>query len=48
MDNKEQERSGNPIRLLMRVPVPWVFVLAYLAGVGLEFAYPSHTGTGPL
>ena len=24
-----------PIHPLMRVPVPWVFVLAYLAGVGL-------------
>jgi protein-S-isoprenylcysteine O-methyltransferase Ste14 len=24
------------LRLLMRVPVPWVFVLGYLAGVGLQ------------
>jgi protein-S-isoprenylcysteine O-methyltransferase Ste14 len=24
----------------MRVPVPWVFVLAYLAGAGLEFLLP--------
>ncbi|HKW64907.1 MAG TPA: isoprenylcysteine carboxylmethyltransferase family protein [Candidatus Acidoferrum sp.] len=28
---------NNPMRLLMRVPVPWVFVLTYLLGVGLEF-----------
>ena len=48
MNGKEQERRGNPIRLLMHVPVPWVFVLAYLVGVGLEFAYPSYTGTKPL
>jgi protein-S-isoprenylcysteine O-methyltransferase Ste14 len=34
------ERGGSPLRLLMLVPVPWVFVLAYLAGVGLEFAVP--------
>jgi len=27
----------NPMRWLMRVPVPWVFVLSYLVGVGLEF-----------
>jgi protein-S-isoprenylcysteine O-methyltransferase Ste14 len=27
---------------LMRVPVPWVFVLAYLAGVLLERLCPSH------
>ena len=25
-----------PFRFLLRIPVPWVFVLAYLAGVGLE------------
>jgi protein-S-isoprenylcysteine O-methyltransferase Ste14 len=31
---------NNPIRLLLRVPVPWVFVLSYLVGVGLEFAAP--------
>ena len=29
-----------PIHPLMRVPVPWVFVLAYLAGVGLQFQLP--------
>jgi protein-S-isoprenylcysteine O-methyltransferase Ste14 len=48
MHNKEHESSRNPIRLLMHVPVPWVFVLAYLAGAGLELAYPSHAGTEPL
>jgi len=26
----------NPIRFLMRVPVPWVFVLTYLLGAALE------------
>src|SRR6266567_258988 len=26
----------NPVRFLMHVPVPWVFVLAYLLGVALE------------
>jgi len=31
----------NPFRLLLHVPVPWVFVLAYLAGVGLEHALRS-------
>jgi protein-S-isoprenylcysteine O-methyltransferase Ste14 len=36
------------IRLLLRVPVPWVFVLTYLAGVGLERARGSGArGTGP-
>jgi hypothetical protein len=32
MSKKQQGRSGNPIRLLMRVPVPWVFVLTYVVG----------------
>ena len=48
MRNKAQGSSRNPIRLLMHVPVPWVFVLTYLFGAGLEFVYPSHTGTEPL
>lgn len=26
----------------MRVPVPWVFVLMYLVGVGVEYAWPTH------
>ena len=31
---------------MMRVPVPWVFVLGYLAGVGLEHLFPlgPHSG----
>ena len=32
----------NPIRLLLHVPVPWVFVLTYLLGVVLEHV---HHGT---
>jgi len=30
----------NPIRLLMYLPVPWVFVLTYLIGAGLEHCAP--------
>jgi protein-S-isoprenylcysteine O-methyltransferase Ste14 len=30
----------NPIWLLMRIPVPWVFVLSYLVGVGLGYLWP--------
>ena len=32
--------AQNPIRLVMRIPVPWVFVLAYVVGVGLEYLVP--------
>jgi len=31
----------NPVRLLLHVPVPWVFVLSYLLGVCLEYAFPT-------
>ena len=30
----------NPVRLLLYVPVPWVFVLTYLVGVALEYLLP--------
>ena len=32
---------ANPVRLLLRVPVPWVFVLTYLVGEALEYVRPS-------
>jgi len=44
---REQEASGNPIRLLMRIPVPWVFVLTYLAGVAIGRAGPRFWGRLP-
>jgi protein-S-isoprenylcysteine O-methyltransferase Ste14 len=30
----------NPVRLLLHVPVPWVFVLTYLLGAALEHVLP--------
>jgi protein-S-isoprenylcysteine O-methyltransferase Ste14 len=36
--------NGNPLRWLLRVPVPWVFVLTYLIGVAMEFGWPLHLG----
>src|SRR5574340_1431297 len=37
------EHVGGFSRALMRIPVPWVFVLAYLVGVGLEaVCFHSH------
>jgi protein-S-isoprenylcysteine O-methyltransferase Ste14 len=35
----------NPIRFLLHVPVPWVLVLTYLLGVGLESM--RHTSIRP-
>ena len=37
-------KIGNPLRLLLHVPVPWVFVLTYLVGVAMEFAWPPRSG----
>lgn len=34
------EPVRGPAALLMRIPVPWVFVLTYLVGVMLEAAFP--------
>lgn len=30
-----------PFRRLMRIPVPWVFQLVFLAGTGLQFLLPA-------
>ncbi len=40
MTKNLQTRTGNPLRFLLHVPVPWVFVVIYLAGLGLERAFP--------
>jgi protein-S-isoprenylcysteine O-methyltransferase Ste14 len=36
MSGNSAPRLPGPVRLLLRIPVPWVFVLAYLVGVVLE------------
>ena len=35
-----RDAIAGPFRLLMRVPVPWVFVLTYFIGVGLAYVRP--------
>jgi protein-S-isoprenylcysteine O-methyltransferase Ste14 len=42
MRTKRRGSIRNPIRLLLHVPVPWVFVVTYLLGVGLEFVFPPN------
>jgi len=43
---KEARRSevAAPFRLVMRIPVPWVFVLVFLIGGALERAWPVRLG----
>jgi len=42
-DVRRGEVAG-PFRLLMRIPVPWVYILAYFIGVGLENVWPVRHG----
>src|SRR5262245_32075523 len=49
MRNAPTPERGNPLRrYLMRVPVPWVFVLTYLVGVGVEHVLPPHVSVDAL
>ncbi len=45
---RAREVTGNPFRLLMHIPVPWVFILTYLAGARVEGRYPALSGEVPL
>lgn len=36
MNDVRRDTAPTPFRLLMRLPVPWVFVLTYLMGAALE------------
>ena len=36
-----------PFRLLLGIPVPWVFVLTYVVGVALEAGWPFQIGPTP-
>jgi protein-S-isoprenylcysteine O-methyltransferase Ste14 len=37
---------SKPFRLLLRIPVPWVFILMYIIGAVLERALPLHPANG--
>lgn len=39
----DQFTSKNPLGFLLRIPVPWVFVLVYLAGAAIEYATGPHS-----
>jgi protein-S-isoprenylcysteine O-methyltransferase Ste14 len=42
-DVRRDDVAG-PFRLLMSIPVPWVFILAYVIGAGLEYVWPVRLG----
>jgi protein-S-isoprenylcysteine O-methyltransferase Ste14 len=40
-----RDEAAGPFQLIMRVPVPWVFVLTYLIGAGLNHIWPLRFGS---
>ena len=44
MNELRRDDAAGPLRLLMRVPVPWVFILMYLIGAGMERVWPVRLG----
>ena len=48
MSTSRKASTRIPFQLLLRIPVPWVFVLTYLIGAGLEHALPLSAGNGRL
>jgi protein-S-isoprenylcysteine O-methyltransferase Ste14 len=44
MTEVRRDEVARPFRLLMHIPVPWVFVLAYLIGVWLEHVWALELG----
>ena len=41
------KRNSNPLRILLNIPVPWVFVLGYLVGLIPQFIFPVTIHTQP-
>jgi len=37
-----RDEVAGPFRMLMRIPVPWVFILMYFVGTALERAWPAR------
>lgn len=39
---KAEQHRKNSFNFIMHIPVPWVFILTYLIGVGLHFLFPIY------
>jgi hypothetical protein len=42
MTLNQQKKILNPLKVLLRIPVPWVFVLTYLVGLVLQVIFPLN------
>jgi protein-S-isoprenylcysteine O-methyltransferase Ste14 len=43
----QDKRKSNPVRLLLNLPVPWVFVLGYVVGLIPQFIFPVTIHSQP-
>src|SRR5690349_2233388 len=48
MTQSNNASTRKPFQLLLRIPVPWVFVLTYIIGAVLEYALPLNRAIGGL
>jgi protein-S-isoprenylcysteine O-methyltransferase Ste14 len=48
MSTSRKAGTSKPFQLLLHIPVPWVFVLTYIIGAGLEHVWPLRAGHGML
>src|ERR1041385_2361610 len=42
MPNDQFTKRNSFFRFLLRIPVPWVFILTYLAGTAIDYATGPH------
>lgn len=42
----ERKRTSAFYKILLRIPVPWVFILTYLVGLALHFVFPFKILSG--
>ncbi|NVO19579.1 MAG: isoprenylcysteine carboxylmethyltransferase family protein [Bacteroidetes bacterium] len=42
MPSEINSRHSNLIKILLKIPVPWVFILTYLLGLAFQFIFPTH------
>lgn len=42
MTTHQRKKTLNPIKILLQIPVPWVFVLTYLVGIIPQFIFPFN------
>jgi len=42
MKNNHNNNQLTPITILLKIPVPWVFIITYLVGLVPQFIFPAY------